>query len=285
MTATFYNFSGGMESAAMLVVDRERIRDLGAVVRFADTGKHFPEMADSLAQIADVLDIQIVTVPRRITFDEYLFEKGGMLRKGMNDCSRRMKRGNLSRHAATFPKPWEIDLGFNADEDERAAAFTERNERPWCHWRFPLLEAGVTREASWDICRRAGFTILVDVYARMGRFDCYWCPNQTPAQALKVLAQYPALAADWMAAEAKKGHSFLSVPLRLLPMAEQQKYDAKRPLFACACFGGDEDAWEDERTADELTKDRHHPHCPVCREPLEDCRCESPDSSLPESPR
>ncbi len=249
---TFYDFSGGMESAAMLVVDRDRIQARGAVVRFADTGKQFPEMADSIAQIAALLDILIVTVPQRITFDEYLFERGGMLRKGMNDCSRRMKRGNLSRHAKTHQKPWEINLGFNADEDDRARDFTARNERPWCHWRFPLIEADVSREQSWDICREAGFTILVGMYEKMGRFDCFWCPNQRPAQALKVIEHYPALAAEWSAAEARKGHSFLSIPLLALPAEAQRREDEKMPLFACSCFGGDEDVFDG---SDELQRE------------------------------
>lgn len=246
---TFYDFSGGMESAAMLAVDRDRIRETGAIVRFADTGKHFPEMATSISQIESALDISIVTVPRRITFDEYLFERGGMLRKGMNDCSRRMKRSNLSRHAKTFQKPWEINLGFNVKEDERADAFIARNERPHCHWRFPLIEAGVSREQTWDICRKAGFSILVEVYERMGRFDCFWCPNQRPAQALKVVEHYPELAAEWSAAEERKGHSFLPIPLKLLVAQDQRTFEESAPLFACACFGGDDVFDEDESVA------------------------------------
>lgn len=105
---TFYDFSGGMESSAMLVVDRERIRETGAIVRWANTGKQFPEMAESIAQIESVLGLKIVEVPRRITFDEFLFERGGMLRKGMNDCSRRMKRANLMAHLKTFERPYDI---------------------------------------------------------------------------------------------------------------------------------------------------------------------------------
>ena len=230
----------------MLVIDRDRIQARGAIVRFADTGKQFPEMASSIAQIESRLGLSIVTVPRRITFDEFLFERGGMLRKGTNDCSRRMKRGNLSRHAAMHAKPWEINLGFNADETDRADAFSARNERPWCHWRFPLIEAGVTRADSWDMCRRAGFAILVEMYEKMGRFDCYFCPNQRPSQALKVIEHYPGLAAEWTAAEERKGHSFMSIPLRLLPTEMKRKEDERAPLFACACFGGTDDVFEDD---------------------------------------
>jgi 3'-phosphoadenosine 5'-phosphosulfate sulfotransferase (PAPS reductase)/FAD synthetase len=243
---TFYNFSGGMESAAMLVVDRARINEHQAVVCFADTGKYFPEMAGSIQQISDRLGLQIVTVPRRLTFDEYLFNRGGMLRKGMNDCSRRMKRSNLKRYADTFQKPWEINIGFNSKEDERADAFSARNERPWCHWRYPLIEAGIQREQTWDICREAGFTVLVGMYEKMGRFDCFWCPNQRPSQAMKVIEYYPELAAEWIAAEDRKGHSFLSIPLRLLPAKMKQIEDEKFPLFSCACFGGDADIFEDD---------------------------------------
>lgn len=235
----------------MLVVDRERIQAAGAVVRFADTGKQFPEMATSIAQIETALGLTIQVVPQRITFDEYLFDRGGMLRKGMNDCSRRMKRGNLSRHAKTFGKPWEINLGFNASEQDRADAFSDRNERPLCHWRFPLIEAGISREQTWDVCRASGFTILVGMYEKMGRFDCFWCPNQRASQALKVIEHYPELAAEWIAAEERKGHSFRSIPLRLLAADEQRKADEAMPLFTCSCFGGDDDVFEDDEVPDD----------------------------------
>jgi hypothetical protein len=246
IVTTFYDFSGGMESAAMLVIDRQRIEATGAIVDWADTGKQFPEMADSIAQIETALGLQVVTVPRRITFDEFLFERGGMLRKGMNDCSRRMKRSNLARFHASYPKPWEINIGFNADETERAEAFSERNERPWCHWRYPLIESNVTRAQSEHICRSAGFSILVGMYEKMGRFDCYFCPNQRPSQARKVLEHYPELAAEWMAAEERKGHSFLPIPLRLLAAEEQRKEAERMPLFACSCFGGTDDFFDAE---------------------------------------
>lgn len=241
MTSAFYNFSGGMESAAMLVVDRERIRETGAVVRWADTGKHFPEMYQSIAQIEERLGLKIVTVPRRLTFDEFLFEKGGMIRKGTTDCSRRMKRSNLMRHLQDFPKPWEVNLGFNADEGQRADEFTELNERPHCHWRFPLIEAGIDRGETWRICADAGFSILVGMYEKMGRFDCFWCGNQKPSQARKVLKHYPELAAEWKEAERRKGHSFMRIPLAQI---EADMNDDG--LFAgCSCFGGNECVWDE----------------------------------------
>lgn len=234
MVSIFYDFSGGMESAAMLVVDRERIHDLGAVVRFADTGKHFPEMAASIQQIEAALGLNIVIVPRRITFDEYLFERGGMLRKGMNDCSRRMKRGNLARHMKGFSRPYEVNLGYNNAEVERQDDFVAKNERPWLHWRFPLIEADVSREQTKEICKSAGFSILVEIYEKMGRFDCFWCPNQRVSQVQKVIEHYPQLAAEWDVAERRKGHRFHSDGwIRDFPT---DGVDARSP--SCACFGG-----------------------------------------------
>jgi 3'-phosphoadenosine 5'-phosphosulfate sulfotransferase (PAPS reductase)/FAD synthetase len=242
MTQVFYNWSGGLESSAMLCLDIERIRETGACVRWADTGKHFPEMAQSKSEIEAALGLSIVTVDRRITFDEFLFEKGGMIRKGTTDCSRRMKRSNLMRHLQAFPKPWEVNLGFNADEAERADAFSARNDREWCKWRYPLIERGIKREDTWDICRKAGFKTLVAMYEKMGRFDCFWCGNQTPKQAKLVAKHYPELAAEWKAAEARKGHSFMRVPLQIL----EDESNSVGPLFAgCSCFGGDDDVWED----------------------------------------
>lgn len=240
----FYNFSGGMESAAMLALERDRIVAENASVRWADTGKQFPEMADSIREIERQLGIRIYTVPRRITFDEFLFEKGGMIRKGTTDCSRRMKRGNLMAHMKTFAPPYEVNLGFNRDEDDRADAFTDRNEREWLHWRFPLIERNVSRAETVDICERHGFTILLAMYKKMGRFDCYFCGNQSPRQAMKVVEHYPELAKEWMEAEARKGHSFMPVPLTVLIEQEADMFS----LFSktqCACFGGDEDFVED----------------------------------------
>jgi Phosphoadenosine phosphosulfate reductase family len=239
----FYDWSGGMESSAMLVVDRERIRETGAIVRFADTGKYIDELYQSKAQIEQILDLQIVTVPRRIDFDTYLFERGGMIRKGTTDCSKKMKRSNLSRHMKTFAKPWEVNIGFNAGEIDRADDFTDLNERDWLHWRFPLIEAGKKREDTWDICRKAGFTILLEVYERDGRMDCFMCGNQTPKQALAVHKHHPVQAAAWASMEERKGHSFMPTPFVVLV----QRYETGGPLFegvpmGCACFGGTDDA-------------------------------------------
>ena len=239
----FYDWSGGMESSAMLVIDRERIRETGAIVRFADTGKQFPELYESKAQIERILGLEIVTVERAMDFDAFLFERGGMLRKGMNDCSRRMKRSNLSRHMHSFPRPYEVNIGFNAAEDERADAFTDRNERDWLHWRYPLLEAKVHRDQTWAICGESGFSILVEMYEKMGRMDCYFCPNQRESQALKVVEHYPDLARQWSEAEERKGHSFMPVPLKVLVdySRRQGNLFAESPI-RCSCFGGDDDA-------------------------------------------
>lgn len=237
----FYNFSGGMESAAMLVLERDRIRETEAIIVCAHTGKQFPEFESSIEQIEKALGVQILIAPRRITFDEFLFERGGMLRKGTTDCSRRMKRANLAAFHHRYRKPWEINLGFNAGEQERADSFTARNERDWCHWRFPLIEHSVERAETVEICKRAGFSILVGMYEKMGRFDCFWCPNQRPAQALKVVEHYPELAAEWMAAEERKGHSFLPIPLKML--VERAEEDLKTAT-GCSCFGGTDDVWE-----------------------------------------
>lgn len=245
MPSVFYNWSGGMESSAMLVVERERIRETKAQVIWADTGKHFPEMYESKSQIEAALMLEIVTVPSRITFDEFLFEKGGMIRKGTTDCSRRMKRSNLSRYMKTHPLPLEVNLGFNASEVERMDEFVERNERDWCHWRFPLIDHGIHRSETVSICRKAGFSILVSMYEKMGRFDCFWCGNQRPSQALKVAEHYPELATEWMAAEGRKGHSFMPIPLKTL-IANREE-EEKRSLFSgCSCFGGTDDVWEAE---------------------------------------
>lgn len=241
MTA-FYNWSGGMESSAMLIIDRQRIADTGAIVRWADTGKHFPEIYELKSQIERILDLTIVSVMPVKTFEQELFEPGArggflMLRKGIPECSVRMKRRPLTAHMKTFARPYEVNLGFNADEIDRSDKFTARNERPWLHWRYPLIEQTIYREDTWEICRKAGLTILIEMYEKMGRLDCYFCPNQKPTQALKVVDNYPALAAEWSEWETRKGHSFLPIPLKVL-MANREKQGLLFSGSACSCFGG-----------------------------------------------
>ena len=259
----FYNFSGGMESAAMLVVDRERIADTKAIVRWVDTGKQFDEAEASVQQIESILGLSIIRVPLLRSFDDFLFKQGprggyGILRKGIPECSLSMKRRPLMAHARTFPQPWEINLGFNAAEIDRGEDFIALNERPYCHWRFPLQEASppVARAKTWEICEQSGFTILVEGYRRMGRWDCYFCPNQTDEQAGKVGIHYTAKAREWIAAERRKGHSFKPLPAQYYFEAanrgvtaeavRSEREDGQKQLFACACFGGTDSVWEDD---------------------------------------
>lgn len=244
--ATFYDWSGGMESSAMLVVDRERIQETGAIVRWADTGKHFPEMYQSKAQIESILGLEVFTVPRRIDFDTYLLERGGMIRKGTNDCSRKMKRSNLSRHMRTFEKPWEVNLGYNVDEIRRRDKWLERNDRTWLHWRFPLIEHDIDRPETVEICRKAGFSVLVSMYEKMGRMDCYFCGNQRPSQAEKVVLYYPELAADWDRLETAKGHSFMPMYVREIAAATAAKEQLEGQHVQCSCFGEDDNFTQEE---------------------------------------
>jgi hypothetical protein len=239
----FYDWSGGMESSAVIALEIDRIRETGACVRFADTGKQFPELYESKKQIEAILGIEIITVPRRIDFDTYLYERGGMIRKGTNDCSRRMKRGNLSRHMHSFPRPYEVNLGFNAGETDRAIDFSDRNERDWLHWRYPLIERGIYRQSTREICVKTGFSIVVAMYDKMGRMDCYFCGNQKESQALKVVEHYPELASEWMRMEERKGHSTMPIPLRVLvDYSARQGNLFSDTAIRCSCFGGNDNA-------------------------------------------
>lgn len=247
----FYDWSGGMESSAMLVVERDRIRETGACVRWADTGKHFPEMYESKRQIEYLLGLEIVTVRADVTFDDWLFNEGprggsGILKKGLPRCSQKMKRQPLMHHVKTFEPPYEINLGFNNAETERMDDFVARNERDWCHWRFPLIEHDICRDETVNICDRAGFSILVGMYVKMGRFDCFMCPNQTPLQARRVINHYPALADEWAAMEKRKGHHFMPIPLAMLIDRERNNlFSDAGGGSGCSCFGGTDDVWGD----------------------------------------
>lgn len=252
MTSLF-DFSGGMESAAMVYLCRDEIKASGAIVRWANTGKQFPEMVDSIAQIESICGFSIVQLQPYITFDQYLFERGGMLREGYSDCSRRMKRKALREHANDLPFPQRIAIGYNAEEVQRGEDFCERNNRyekdgsPRRLYHYPLQDLNVTRAKSVDVCVRAGFSILVGMYQKMGRFDCYFCPNQRISQAEKVMKHYPSLWSEWKEIERRKGHPILNISAEAIEKRAVQDdfIAALERKQSCSCMGG-LDGWDDD---------------------------------------
>lgn len=243
-----YNFSGGMESAAMLYLCRLAIGQTRAHVVWADTGKQFPEMYDSIAQIEDICSLKVTRLQPSMTFDDFLFERGGMLRQGYTDCSRRMKRRALREHANSLPRPQRIALGFNADEGQRGENFCARNDKPDRTFFFPLQDVNVDRTESVQICERAGFSILVGMYRKMGRFDCFFCPNQQIRQAERVMRHYPAQWAEWKAIEKRKGHPILSISAEAIEQRAIQDdfIDALDRKQQCSCMGGKE-IWDEDQ--------------------------------------
>jgi 3'-phosphoadenosine 5'-phosphosulfate sulfotransferase (PAPS reductase)/FAD synthetase len=244
MTTRFWDFSLGMESSAMLWVCRDEILECGGHVIYADTGKQFPEAYESLEQIEGLTGLKIERCKQDFTFDEFLLERGGMLKQGYTDCSRRMKRVVLKRAHQKHPYPWEINLGYNADESQRAYDFSSRNDvEGKVKWRYPLIEKRIDRGDTVKICEKAGFTILLEMYRKMGRMDCYLCPNQTIRQAQKVMRFYPELWKEWKALEKAKGHAFLSVSTEVIEKMPNQE-DFFNALDAgksrCSCFGGED---------------------------------------------
>jgi len=239
----FWNLSLGLESSAMVWICRDEIKESHGTVVFADTGKQFPEAYASLYQIERLTNLHINIVKQDYSFNQFLLERGGMLKQGFTDCSRRMKRSVLRRFHSEWPYPWEINLGYNADEQDRADAFSERNNTSKQTWRYPLIERGIRRSDTVRICEEAGFTVVLEMYRKMGRMDCYFCPNQKIAQAQKVMKHYPDLWAEWKLLEEQKGYAFLKVSAKAIEeMPEQQEFFERldKVKAECGCFGGEE---------------------------------------------
>lgn len=250
-----YNFSGGMESAAMISVCRDEIKERKGLVVWADTKKQFPEMDDSIRQIEGITGLSVIRLEANITFDEFLFERGGMLRQGYTDCSRRMKRRALRLHAESCEKPLMIALGYNADELQRGQDFGDRNNTPERTFFYPLQDRNIDRQQSVIVCESARFTILLEMYRKMGRFDCFFCPNQRIAQAEKVMVHYPPLWTEWKSIEKRKGHAILSISAEAIEgRALQDDFiaalDKKQQ---CSCMGG-KDKWDETEDEQPLTK-------------------------------
>jgi hypothetical protein len=132
---------------------------------------------------------------------------------------------------------------------DRARDFSERNDVPGkVKWRYPLIEEDIDRAATVRLCEEAGFTIVLEMYRKMGRMDCYFCPNQKISQAQKVMEHYPDLWAEWKRLEEQKGHSFLSVSAVTIERMGLQRDFFERLdeiKMQCACFGGSSEIFDE----------------------------------------
>lgn len=85
------------------------------------------------------------------------------------------------------------------------------------------------------------------MYRKMGRFDCFFCPNQRISQAELVMKHYPAQWEEWKEIEKRKGHPILSISAEAIEKRSAQDdfmavLDRKQQ---CSCMGG-QDVWDEE---------------------------------------
>lgn len=188
------SYGAGTNSTAMLIEMAYRHETVDAIL-FADTGGERPATYDFLRLFSRWLVEHglpaIVTVlkgGRTETLEENCLRKKMLpsVAYGHKSCSLKYKAEPQNQWVNQWPQAqaaWQRGekiikcLGFDAEESHRARF---ENDRKY-HWRYPLLEWNIDRDACIDIIRSAGLPLP-------GKSACFFCPNSKPHEILSLPA-------------------------------------------------------------------------------------------------
>jgi 3'-phosphoadenosine 5'-phosphosulfate sulfotransferase (PAPS reductase)/FAD synthetase len=198
------SFSGGKDSAAMLLMMVERGEPVDAVVYF-DAGEwEFPQMADHIATVeAMIAPIPLVRLYPRKPFTWLMLHKEVRPRGGGNVkyvgwgwpsplrrwCTRE-KTDQLDKFRRSLGADTIQAIGFAADETRRTDS--ANMVRLAASVRFPLVEWDVTESDALAYCRSLGLTWggLYDIFPRV---SCFCCPLQSLGELRKLRRYFPDL--------------------------------------------------------------------------------------------
>ena len=176
---TVWSYGGGVQSAALGVLIKCGKLPLPDLAVIADTGR---EAETTWVYLHDVMQpylgslVPIHIAPHTLSgADLYsrkcellipAFTKGGMLHKF---CSGTWKRDVIERWLRRRGvRECELWLGLSLDELDRM----RNDHRPWAHYRYPLVEARLTRNDCAGLVAGAGLQVPT-------KSACFMCPYRT----------------------------------------------------------------------------------------------------------
>lgn len=193
-------FGGGMNSTAMLIgMQQQSIKP--DLILFADTGGELPETYEHVRHFADWLQArglpEIIWVSKTFAGEPTSLEADCLRNKtlpsiafGWKGCSIKYKRDPQDKYCNNWPPAREAWLrgskclkaiGYDAGEERRARLSEDEKYQYW----YPMIEWGWWREECAKICQAEGFS--------PPKSACFFCPNASKAEVLKLKQTHPNL--------------------------------------------------------------------------------------------
>lgn len=259
--AVVASYGGGVNSTAMLIGWAKRGDRLDAIL-FADTGGETPETMAYVERFSSWLWSfpnmpEIITVRKTtkregrfrganevLTLERMCLEQNVLpsIAYGMKSCSMKFKKEPQEEYIReNFPGQIVTKLiGFDAGEPHRA------KESPDARYvnRYPLIEWGWDRDKCMDVIADSGLCVPP-------KSSCFFCPNMSELEILRLRDRYPELLERALAMEANAvatpGSSIKGLG-RDVSWKQIIEYDAAQmafiprslPSLPCECWDGGE---------------------------------------------
>lgn len=263
---TVASYGGGVNSTAMLIGMATKGEPVDLVL-FADTGGETPDTMEYVGRFSRWLvahDMPPIVTVRNITQRASLYRATGeiltlermcleqkvlpSIAYGMKSCSQRFKKEPQDAYIAKWRpaiEAWANGervtklIGFDAGEPHRQKESPDARFRN----RFPLIEWGWDREACVEAIVDAGLCVPP-------KSSCFFCPNMTEMEVLRLRDRHPDLLERALAMEANAvatpGSTIKGLG-RDVGWKQIIEYDAAQmafiprslPSLPCECWDGD----------------------------------------------
>lgn len=182
----YLSFGGGVNSVAMYLNLMDEGVDFEAI--FVDHCTDWPETYEYIEMFQTKFPLTVAKPDVSIgdggkkrvnNLYDYCYAKKMFPSRVVRWCTADFKRNVLNKYQET---PSFVYIGFDYDERHRAKIYSDKGHE----FRYPLIEAEITRQDCKDIIKKHGLSIPM-------KSGCYICPFQRVGQLRKLRQKHPEL--------------------------------------------------------------------------------------------
>jgi 3'-phosphoadenosine 5'-phosphosulfate sulfotransferase (PAPS reductase)/FAD synthetase len=193
------NYSGGVDSTALILYLWERGRRIDLIVRWSSEAWDWPFLHIIDEQIRKLTGHRVKIIKPKIDLTDemlyYEYKKGkqkGRLGRGWPSRRIRWCVSSKSKPLLDFLKDYKdriiwLNVGYTIEEKHR-----HFNTPKWLAWRAPLVKAKWNKEKCFAICKRYGIDFNGH-YDHFKRLSCWCCPLQSPKELFFLFYYHPDL--------------------------------------------------------------------------------------------
>lgn len=234
-------YSGGVTSAWCLDWALRKYPREEVVALFHDTKREDADTYRYLHQMAERLGVAITERSDGRTVEEVEDDEGAIANNRMAFCSRILKTEQRDRYfnelRATGINTIILVLGFSRHEWQRIQRATGRALSGGYELRFPLAEAGISKQACADWSREIGVRPPA-MYLWSDHANCVGCRRGGKAYWLAVREHHPDVFEAMKRREDETGHTVLKISLAQLEATGLRRKVSRREsidIGPCEC--------------------------------------------------